>query len=315
MLTVAALGVGSVIPAQTAVNSRLRVSIGAPIPAAFISFFIAFVCAVVLALALSFTTGPSIDLTRASGEPWWVWIGGVMGVIFITGNVILFPKIGSVETVVLPILGQVVMALVIDNFGLFGATHDRVGLLRVLGAGVVLAGIVLVHVVGRAAGSANSAATADEPPETLSTWAWRAFGVFMGMCSATQTAANGHLGEVLGSSIQAGAVNLGVGVILLFLLCLVFTDSRTALLSGVEPGPWWMWLGGVFGAIFVIGAATLSPLIGTGATVVGILAGTILAGQVIERFGLFGAPRSVLQPVRILGLLLVFAGAVVVRVL
>ena len=106
-----------------------------------------------------------------------------------------------------------------------------------------------------------------------------------------------------------------MGVILLFLLSIGFTNSRKALLSGIERGPWWMWLGGVFGAIFVIGAATLSPLIGTGATVIGILAGTIIAGQAIERFGLFGSPRSVLQPVRLLGLLLVFAGAVIVRVL
>lgn len=313
MLTAAAMAAGAVIPAQTAVNSRLRGSIGAPIPAAFISFFIAFVCAALLAAGLAATTGPSIDLGRAAGEPWWVWIGGFMGVIFITGNVILFPKIGSVETVVLPILGQVMMALVIDKFGLFGATETRVGFFRVVGALVVVAGIVLVHVVG----STPAAASGGEARKRgdASVWGWRALGVFMGMCSASQTAANGYLGEVLGSSIQAGAVNLGVGVILLFLLTMVPRDSRTALMSGIEPGPWWMWLGGVFGAIFVIGAATLSPIIGTGATVVGILAGTILAGQLIERFGLFGAPSNVLRPTRVIGLLLVFFGAVMVRVL
>ena len=288
------MAVGAVIPAQTAVN---------------ISFFIAFCCAAALAGVLAATTGPGIDLTQAFGEPWWVWIGGLMGVIFITGNVILFPKIGAVETVVLPILGQVIMALVIDNFGLFGAVQTDVGWLRVLGALVVVAGIVLVHVVGRAPSSAHAGAA------STSAWAWRALGVFMGMCSASQTAANGYLGEVLGSSIQAGSVNLGVGVILLFLLSIGLTDSRKALLSGIERGPWWMWLGGVCGAIFVIGAATLSPLIGTGATVIGILAGTIIAGQAIERFGLFGSPRTVLQPVRVLGLLLVFVGAVLVRAL
>lgn len=311
MLTIAAMIAGAVIPAQTAVNSRLRASIGAPIPAAFISFFIAFVCAVVLAGTLAAASGPSINLGQTVGEPWWVWIGGVMGVIFITGNVLLFPKIGSVETVVLPILGQVVMALVIDHFGLFGAVETPVGMLRALGALVVVAGIVLVHVVGRQpAGDTQTGLTHDP-----AVWGWRALGVFMGMCSASQTAANGYLGKVLGSSIQAGAVNLGVGVVLLFLLSMIFKDSRAALLSGVQPGPWWMWLGGVFGAIFVIGAATLSPIIGTGATVIGILAGTILAGQLIERFGLFGAPRSVLQPTRVIGLLLVFLGAVMVRVL
>lgn len=49
-----------------------------------------------------------------------MWIGGIMGVIFLTGNVIIFPKLGVVETIVIPILVQVVMALASDHFALFG---------------------------------------------------------------------------------------------------------------------------------------------------------------------------------------------------
>lgn len=303
------MAVGAVVPAQTAVNSRLRASVGAPIPAAFISFLVAFLCAVALAFA---TTGTSWDFASAAAEPWWVWIGGLMGVVFLTGNVILFPKIGAVETVVIPILGQVLMAMVIDHFGLYGSPQNPVGLLKVLGAVVVVAGILLVHVVGGPALS-SAATTGDAAPGTA--WAWRAFGVVMGMCSATQTAVNGHLGTVLGSALQAGSVNLCVGAALLLTLSLTLPASRRALLSGVQPGPWWMWLGGVFGAIFVVGMATLAPILGTGATVVGQLAGTIIFGQIIEALGLFGAHRTRLHSTRLLGLVLVFIGAVMVRAL
>lgn len=307
MLILAAMAVGAVIPAQTAVNSRLRTSVGAPLPTSFYSFTVAFLCAVTLAVAIS---GFRWDFAAAGAEPWWVWIGGVMGTVFLTGNVLLFPRLGSVETVVIPILGQVIMALVIDQFGFFGAPQTEASALRLLGAVVVLAGIVCIHVLRH-----NSDGAIRSHAGGGSLWGWRAFGVFMGMCSATQTAANGYLGTVLGSSIQAGAVNLAVGATLLFLLSLTFRSSRQALLSTIEPGPWWMWLGGVFGAIFVVGMATLAPIIGTGATVIGQLAGTIICGQVIERFGFFGSPKTPLHANRVVGLVLVFIGAVLVRAL
>lgn len=307
MLILAAMAVGAVIPAQTAVNSRLRTSVGAPLPTSFYSFTVAFLCAVTLAVAIS---GFRWDFAAAAAEPWWGWIGGVMGTVFLTGNVLLFPRLGSVETVVIPILGQVIMALVIDQFGFFGAPQTEASALRLLGAVVVLAGIVCIHVLRH-----NSDGAIRGHAGGGSLWGWRAFGVFMGMCSATQTAANGYLGTVLGSSIQAGAVNLAVGATLLFLLSLTFRSSRQALLSTIEPGPWWMWLGGVFGAIFVVGMATLAPIIGTGATVIGQLAGTIICGQVIERFGFFGSPKTPLHANRVVGLVLVFIGAVLVRAL
>ena len=310
MLVGAALGVGAFVPIQTAVNDRLRASIGAPIPTAFVSVFSAFLCAVIIALVVS---GGSLDLARAAGEPWWVWIGGIMGVIFITGNVIIFPKLGVVETIVIPILGQVIMALAIDHFALFGAVENRISFWRLVGAAVVIAGIVMVHVV-RAPGEVSSPATEGDAGE-VSVWIWRAVGVMMGMCSAIQTAVNGYLGTVLDSSVQAGSVNLAVGSVFLLTLSLSLPKSRRAVLSGVKPGPWWMWIGGTFGTILVVGAAMLAPVLGTGTTVIGMLAGTIICGQIIEAGGLLGTPRQRLQMSRVIGLILVFLGVAMVRVL
>ena len=309
MLVGAALGVGAFVPIQTAVNDRLRASIGAPIPTAFVSVFSAFLFAVIIALAVS---GGSFDLARAAGEPWWVWIGGAMGVVFLTGSVVLFPMLGAVETIIIPILGQVIMALVIDHFGLYNSPQNEATFWRVLGAFVVVAGIVTVHVLGT---PGSQPGLGEGRADAGAAWGWRAFGVLMGMCSATQTAVNGHLGTVLGSSLQAGTISLFVGVVLLLLLSMLEPTSRKALLTGIEPGPWWMWLGGVFGAIFVVGMATLAPILGTGTTVIAQLAGAIICGQVIEALGLFGSARTRINGARIGGLVLVFAGVAMVRLL
>ena len=61
------------------------------------------------------------EFARAAGEPWWVWIGGIIEVVFVSGKVTIFPKLGMVETIVIPFLGQVMMALAIDHLALFGA--------------------------------------------------------------------------------------------------------------------------------------------------------------------------------------------------
>ena len=138
----------------------------------------------------------------------------------------------------------------------------------------------------------------------------------MGMGSATQTAVNGHLGRVLGSSLQASQISLVVGLALLAVMSAVLSGPRRALATGIAPGPWWMWLGGMLGAFFVFGGAALSPILGTGTTVIAALVGTIICGQVLESLGVgTGGRRSVPTPYRLTGLAIVLAGVVMVRML
>ena len=232
-----------------------------------------------------------------------------MGVMFIAGNIVLFPKLGPVQTVILPILGQVIMGLLIDRFGLFQSPQVPVGPLRLLGALIVVGGIAMVLEIGRTR-------TIHGTAEGAALWLLRAFGVVMGMGSATQTAVNGHLGRALGSSLQAGQISLVVGLVLLAVMSVVLPGPRRALATGIAPGPWWMWLGGMLGAFFVFGGAALSPILGTGTTVIAALVGNIICGQVLESLGVgTGGRRSVPTPYRLIGLTIVLAGVVMVRML
>ncbi|UIZ93392.1 DMT family transporter [Corynebacterium sp. CNCTC7651] len=280
--------IGAIIPIQTAANSSL--ARGNPLP--------------------------SFD--SQVGNPWWIWLGGCFGVLFVIGNILLFPKLGAVQTVVLPILGQVTMGLAIDQFGLFGAKQVDVGVLRLLGAGVVLVGIAVVLGVGRAgvggAGSGGSGGSVlGGAADGAGVWAYRALGVGIGMGSAMQTAINGYLGTIAGSAFHAAEINLTVGAVLL--LAAVLVTSPRQLVRRPEPGPWWMWLGGVIGAVFVAGGATLAPILGTATTVIAFNAGTIAGGQVMESVGAFGARKRPLDTRRLVGLALTLAGVVAVRLL
>lgn len=298
---------GAAVPVQTAVNTRLRQSVGSPIGASLISMAVAALVATVLALAATGSLVP--DLSVPANEPWWIWLGGFMGVCFIAGNVVLFPQLGAVQTVILPILGQVLMGLVIDRFGLFASPQIAVGAWRLVGALVVVIGIAMVLEIPRVRTAHGSATGAK-------LWALRGCGVLIGAGSAIQTAVNGHLGRALGSPVQASQISLGVGSLLLLALALALPGSRRALATGIERGPWWMWLGGVLGAFFVFGGAKISPILGTGTTVIAMLVGNIACGQAMESLGVgTGGHRTPPTPYRLAGLVTVLVGVAMVRLL
>ena len=303
MLLLIALAVGGLIPIQTAANSRLRMSVGnKPVMPALISFSSALFFAVVATSALRGNPVPQFS----ADVPWWGWLGGVMGVCFVLGNILLFPRLGALETVVLPILGQVVMGLLVDRFGLFGAPAMPVSWMRVLGAAVVFAGIVVVLRSGRRPVLEGDA-------EGLELAIFRVLGVLVGVCTAIQTSVNGYMGGIAGSSMHAGEINLAVGAVLLLVAALVTSPRQLA--RKPSPGPWWMWLGGLVGATFVISGATLAPLLGTATTVIAFNAGTIAAGQALEARGAFGARKNPLTATRLAGLVVIFLGVLAVRLL
>ena len=303
MLLLVALAVGGLIPIQTAANSRLRLSVGnKPVVSALISFSSALFFAVVATTVLRGNPVPQFS----ADVPWWGWLGGVMGVCFVLGNILLFPRLGALETVVLPILGQVVMGLLVDRFGLLGAPAMPVSWMRVLGAAVVFAGIVVVLRSGRRPVLEGDA-------EGLELAIFRVLGVLVGVCTAIQTSVNGYMGGIAGSSMHAGEINLAVGAVLLLVAALVTSPRQLA--RKPSPGPWWMWLGGLVGATFVISGATLAPLLGTATTVIAFNAGTIAAGQALEARGAFGARKTPLTATRLAGLVVIFLGVLAVRLL
>lgn len=87
---------GLITPVQTAVNTRLGRSIGSPLRASLVSFSVGLIAMLTLTLLLG--PYPLIPATAANG-PWWMWFAGVFGVTFLTGNVLLLPKLGSLKTV------------------------------------------------------------------------------------------------------------------------------------------------------------------------------------------------------------------------
>lgn len=80
-----------------------------------------------------------------SGTPWWLYVGGFCGFLFVLSMASVFPKLGAAVTIALVVLGQGIAALVIDHFGLLGMPKEPVTLARVAGLVLVGAGVALIR--------------------------------------------------------------------------------------------------------------------------------------------------------------------------
>lgn len=76
--------------------------------------------------------------------PWYAYAGGVLGVVIVSGVTYLVGKIGVTASLTLVIASQLIVAMLIDHLGLFGAEMRPVGLLKVVGVVLLIVGTRLV---------------------------------------------------------------------------------------------------------------------------------------------------------------------------
>jgi transporter family-2 protein len=129
---------GVAIAVQAPLNAALSRSLGAPLPAAAVSFGVGFV----LLLALSLATSPAA-FARLTSVPLWQLGGGILGAWYVWAVIWGLPSLGAVSAIAALILGQMTAALVLDAIGAFGMTVHSITPQRLLAAALVAAGLVL----------------------------------------------------------------------------------------------------------------------------------------------------------------------------
>jgi len=131
--------------------------------------------------------------------------------------------------------------------------------------------------------------------------------VAAGLAGAIQAAVMGVLGERVGV-FPALAFSGVVSVLLAFAVLLVAKQSFRGV-GDVLRQPAWLWTGGALSVLIILAITVAPPRIGIATTIGIIIALNLAVGTVIDRFGLFGYDRIVLGWPRIIGLVLLGAGA------
>lgn len=107
---------GVIMAIQGSMNSALGKVVGVW-EATFIVHLIGLLFVVIVLFLFRVGSGNLSDFTQA---PWYVYFGGILGVLIIYGVAMTMPKIGVAPATTAIIFGQVITASLVDHFGLFG---------------------------------------------------------------------------------------------------------------------------------------------------------------------------------------------------
>jgi transporter family-2 protein len=137
-----ALAAGVLLPVQAGLNAQLRSALGSPVAAALISFVVG--TAGLSTVALLLRTPLPLGRAWAVTSP-WQWSGGLIGAAYVLAAIVLAPRLGAATLIAAVVAGQMITSLVLDQYGLVGFPVHSLTLVRLLGAALVIGGVILIQ--------------------------------------------------------------------------------------------------------------------------------------------------------------------------
>jgi transporter family-2 protein len=133
-----------------------------------------------------------------------------------------------------------------------------------------------------------------------------------GALIATQAGINSQLARAAGHPVFAAAISFVVGTAAL-LVASLFVGTTWTGLAATSRGPWWIWTGGLLGAVFVVTMAWLAPVLGAATLLSVAIAGQMTFALVLDHYGLVGFPQRPMSLGRAVGAVLLVGGVVMIR--
>jgi transporter family-2 protein len=141
-----ALITGGLIPVQAATNAAFSKSIGNPLITGLMVFVIGLIAMTVI-VALR---GARAPLNTFATVPWYGYLGGLIVPTYVVMITIITPRIGLGNAIALILTGQIIAAVLIDQFGWFNTTVRHIDAGRLMGVAFMICGIYLVMRKGSA---------------------------------------------------------------------------------------------------------------------------------------------------------------------
>jgi bacterial/archaeal transporter family-2 protein len=142
----------------------------------------------------------------------------------------------------------------------------------------------------------------------MSNWLLMVLMVAGGAAVALQPSINARLAEKTGY-LQAATVSFAVGTLVLLLISL---SSQQGSFRKATEADWWQMSGGLFGAFFVTMTIIGVPRIGTTAVLALTIVSQLVAGLVMDHYGVFGMRGIPVDFKRLLGVVLLLVGVALI---
>lgn len=149
VLMLAVFAVGFLQPFQAGLNAMSASALGSKFQAGWINGFVNMILISGLLLGLNLVGGRSMggglpDPEGLRSIPWWVYLAGAIGACVVIVQLTAAPKLGAALLVAIFVGGTAFGSLLCDRFGLVGYERIPIPATRMLGMGLVVAGIILV---------------------------------------------------------------------------------------------------------------------------------------------------------------------------
>ena len=141
ILLVLTLAMGAMLPIQAALNGKLMRTFGHPVIGATISFL----TGTLILLIYAFSIRSSFNPALIKETQWYHWVGGLIGAIYVTGIIVLIPRLGAGLAFALIVSGQLLMSVLMDHYGLLGVPVNPVNPSKLIGFCLLILGVFLIR--------------------------------------------------------------------------------------------------------------------------------------------------------------------------
>ena len=137
MYNILALLIGALISIMVSFNSGLEGYVGS-------TYSVVLIHTIGLITILIVAVIKKEKIVIKEAIPFYLFLGGIFGVMLTLVNVITIGSIGVALTTALAVFGQLVFSSLVDHFGLFGLTKYEFNPKKIVGFLIVFGGLVIM---------------------------------------------------------------------------------------------------------------------------------------------------------------------------
>ncbi len=143
-------------------------------------------------------------------------------------------------------------------------------------------------------------------------WLYCVVALIAGACAPTQAGVNVELRQWTGDPVLAATISFAVGTLALLTYATLFRIPWPQF--GTAAGlPWWIWTGGFLGAVLVVVSVIVAPKLGAAAMMGFMVAGQMIAGLVLDHYGLVGYETHPVNFWRLAGAVMLVGGVILIK--
>jgi transporter family-2 protein len=132
----------------------------------------------------------------------------------------------------------------------------------------------------------------------------------IGFVLTLHLAMNAQVGALVKNPRMGNALFWTIGAITAILIGLTGWDPQ--FFARLKEVPLWLLSAGIMGGALVFGIAWTMPQLGAGTAFVLLITGQVISGMIFSHFGLLGSPVEPVSMIKIVGVVLLVAGATIV---